>query len=67
MTGMLSIRQLVMYRVLISGLSAYHANSPKGMSQWGDEKIRRLQITTRSYRYVYGKLLATSAEKEEVD
>ena len=46
-----------MYRVLMSGLSALHHESPKCMSQWREDKIRRLQITTRSFRFVFGKLI----------
>ena len=57
-TGMMSVRQLVAYRVIMSGLSALHNNMPKIMSQWRGEKPRRLQLTSRSYRYVFGKLLS---------
>ena len=58
MTGMMSDRQLVMYRVLMSGLSACWNDSPRGMSQWTGEKERKLQITSRSFRFVFGKLLS---------
>ena len=58
MTGMMSIRQLVYYRVLMSGLSALYNNKPEKMSQWRDEKTRKLQITSRSFRFVFGKLMS---------
>ena len=57
MTGMLSIRQLIIYRVLMSGLTACWYGAPEGMAKWQEEKSRKLQITTRSFRYVFGKLI----------
>ena len=45
MSGMMSIRQLIMYTVLMAGLVARWIKSPITMSQWSDEKERKLQIT----------------------
>ena len=42
----------------MSGLTARWNQSPKSMSQWGTEKSRRLQTTSRSFCYVFGKLLS---------
>ena len=57
MAGCMSIRQLVHYRVVMSGLTAIWNKSPKEISQWDEEKSRRLQVTTRSFRFMFGKLL----------
>ena len=57
MSGMMSIRQLVMYRVLMAGLLALWNNSPKGMAEWKDFKPRNLQTTTKSFRFYFGKML----------
>ena len=57
MTGMLSIRQLMMYRVLVFGLVVLWNDSPKGI-RWRGEVPRKLKTTTKSYRYVLGKMMA---------
>ena len=59
MTGMMSIRQLIMYRVLMTGLSARWNSNPRGMSQWNVEVVRRLQITKRSFKFYFGKILSS--------
>ena len=41
----------------MSGLTACWYGAPEGMAKWQEEKSRKLQITTRSFRYVFGKLL----------
>ena len=56
MTGMLSIRQLTIFRVLMLGLTTCWDGAPRGMSQWHEEKTRKLQTTRRSFRYVFGKV-----------
>ena len=56
MTGMMSIRQLVMYRVLMSGLAASWNGTPGTMATWKEEPVRRLQTTTRLFRFYFGKL-----------
>ena len=58
MTGMMSIRQLVYYRVLMFGLKALWNNEPVAMSGWREPKVRRLKITSRSFRFVFGKLMS---------
>ena len=57
MTGMLSIRQLIIYRVLMLGLTAGWHGTPGGICKWHKEKPRKLLTTTRSFRYVLGKIL----------
>ena len=57
MTGMLSIRQLIMYRVLMTGLIALWNHSPQGMAQWRGDKHRKLQSTKKSFRYFFSKML----------
>ena len=42
----------------MSGLKALWNNEPETMSQWKDHKARRLRITSRSFRFVFGKLLS---------
>ena len=56
MTGMLSMRQLIMYRVLMNGLGARWTGTPEGMLQWGGETTRRLKTTSRSFRFFFGKM-----------
>ena len=56
MTGILSIRQLIALRVLMSGLSALWRGQPKTMSGWEGRKERRLVTTKRSFRYMFGEL-----------
>ena len=58
MTEMMSIRQLVYYRVLMFGLKALWNNEPVAMSGWRESKVRRLKITSRSFRFVFGKLMS---------
>ena len=58
MTGMMSIRQMIMYRVLMTGLTAMWNGAPKGMSQWRSEKTRKLQITMKSFRFIFGRMTA---------
>ena len=57
MTGMMSIRQLVMYRVLMCGLTASWNGTLEAIASWKEEPTRRLQTTTRSFRFYFGKLL----------
>ena len=60
MTGMMSIRQLIMYRVLMTGLTALWHRNPRGMSQWNEEEVdRRLQITKRSFKFYFKKMLSS--------
>ena len=56
---MMSIRQLIMYTVLMAGLVARWIKSPITMSQWSDEKERKLQITQKSFRFCFSRMLAT--------
>ena len=56
MTGMMSMRQLVMYRVLMAGLTASWNGTPAAMSTRKEEPVRRLQLTTRSFRFYFSKL-----------
>ena len=56
MTGMMSIRQMIMYRVLVTGLMALWNGAPKSMSQWRGEKLRKLQTTMRSFRFIFGRM-----------
>ena len=55
--GMLSVRQLVVYRVLKTGLTAVWNKNPKKMSQWDARVERRLLTTKRSFRFMFGELL----------
>ena len=57
LNGMLSIRQLMMYRVLVFGLVVLWNDSPKGI-RWRGEVPRKLKTTTKSYWYVLGKMMA---------
>ena len=57
MTGMLSVRQLMMYRVLMVGLVGLWNNSPRHMSDWNEGTRRRLKTTKRSPRFFFGKML----------
>ena len=56
MTGMMSIRQLIMYRVLVFGLVVLWNDSPKSI-KWRSEISRKLKTTTKSYRYFLGKMM----------
>ena len=47
-----------MYRVLMTGLTAMWNGAPKGMSQWRSEKTRKLQITMKSFRFIFGRMTA---------
>ena len=58
MTGMLSVRQLLMYRVLMVGLVGLWNNSPRHMSDWNEETQRRLKTTKRSPRFFFAKMLS---------
>ena len=58
MTGMMSMRQLIMYRVLICGLSAQWTGTPEGMLHWREATSRRLQTTSRSFRFFFSKMVA---------
>ena len=40
------------------GLKALWNNEPETMSQWRGYKARRLKITSRSFRFVFGKLMS---------
>ena len=57
MTGIMSIRQLITYRVLLSGLTVLWNEAPEGI-KWNGEISRKLKISTRSYRFYLGKLMA---------
>ena len=57
MSGMMSVRQIIMYRVLMSGLVVLWNNSPRSMSQWRDLKSRKLQIGTKSFRFCFSRML----------
>ena len=57
MSGMLSIRQLVVFRVLITGLLAKWRKQPDEISKWTDPVNRRLRTTERSFHYMFGTLL----------
>ena len=54
---MLSVRQLVVYRVLKTRLTAVWNKNPKKMSQWDARVKRRLLTTKRSFRFMFGELL----------
>ena len=58
MTGMMSMRQLIMYRVLMCGLSAQWTGTPEGMLHWREATSRRLQTTSRSFRFFFSKMVA---------
>ena len=58
MSGMLSVRQLVVFRVLVTGLSALNRRRPEGMLEWEGIKNRRLKTTERSFRHMFGILLS---------
>ena len=55
MTGMMSMRQLVMYRVLMAGLTASWNSTPAAMSTRKEKPVRRLQLT-RSFRFYFSKM-----------
>ena len=57
MSGMMSIRQIIMYRVLMTGLIAIWNKSPRQMSQWRDFKARNLHITSKSFRFCFCRML----------
>ena len=57
MTGMLSMRQLIVYRVLMTGLSTDFRGKPNSMSNWSTLKMRRLKTTQRSFRYMFGEIV----------
>ena len=42
----------------MSGLAALWIESPRTMSQWRDIKSRKLHITTKSFRFYFGRMLA---------
>ena len=56
MTGMLSVRQLIVYRVLMTGLAAVFTQKPDKIGSWGDVLTRRLKTTQRSFRFMFGEL-----------
>ena len=55
---MLSVRQLIVFWVLVTGLSALYRGSPEGIAEWEGIKKRRLKTTERSFRHMFGILLS---------
>lgn len=58
MTGMLSIRQCVMYRVLMTGLKVLWDGTPVGMTCIREEKIRRLATTKNSFGFFFERMFS---------
>ena len=56
MTGMLSIRQLVIYRILTTGLAAVYRGKPETLSKWGERSDRQLKTTQRSFQFIFGEV-----------
>ena len=62
MTGMLSIRQYVMYRVLMTGLKILWDETPVGMTRIKEKKLRRLATTKNSFGFLFEKMLGRLPE-----
>ena len=58
MTGMLSIRQCVMYRILMTGLKVLWDGTPVGMTCIREEKIRRLATTKNSFGFLFERMFS---------